>query len=62
VADSLEHGNEPSGSIKGREFLERLSDSFSECEPQGAAEHGLLFTVMRRSEVTTTVKLRLPLQ
>jgi hypothetical protein len=26
---SCEHGNEPSGSIKGGEFLEELSDSFS---------------------------------
>jgi hypothetical protein len=26
VADSCEHGNEPSGFIKGGEFLERLSD------------------------------------
>jgi hypothetical protein len=26
VADSCEHGNEPSGSIKGGNFLEQLSD------------------------------------
>jgi hypothetical protein len=26
VADSCEHDNEPSGSIKGEEFLEYLSD------------------------------------
>jgi hypothetical protein len=25
--DSCEHGNEPSGSIKGRQFLDKLSDS-----------------------------------
>jgi hypothetical protein len=26
VAGSCEHGNEPSGSIKGGEFLDQLSD------------------------------------
>jgi len=26
AAGSCEHGNEPSGSIKGREFLDYLSD------------------------------------
>jgi hypothetical protein len=26
VAGCCEHGNEPSGSIKGREFLDKLSD------------------------------------
>jgi hypothetical protein len=26
VAGSCEHGNEPSGSIKGKEFLDQLSD------------------------------------
>jgi hypothetical protein len=26
VADSYEHGNEPSGSIKGGEFFEQLRD------------------------------------
>jgi hypothetical protein len=26
VVDSCEHGNEPSGSIKGREFTDYLSD------------------------------------
>jgi hypothetical protein len=26
VAGSCEHDNEPSGSIKGREFLDQLSD------------------------------------
>jgi hypothetical protein len=26
VADSCEHGNDPSGSIKGREFLDQTSD------------------------------------
>jgi hypothetical protein len=26
VADSCEHGNEPSGSIKGGEFYDQLSD------------------------------------
>jgi hypothetical protein len=30
VVDSFEHGNEPLGSIiKGREFLDQLSDNFS---------------------------------
>jgi hypothetical protein len=27
MADSFEHGNEPSGSVKLREFVVRLSDS-----------------------------------
>lgn len=27
MADSCEHGNDPSGSINGGDFLEKLSDS-----------------------------------
>jgi hypothetical protein len=30
VAGSREHGNEPSGSIKGEEFLDKLSDLVSQ--------------------------------
>jgi hypothetical protein len=28
MVGSCEHGNEPSGSIKGREFLDQLNDNF----------------------------------
>jgi hypothetical protein len=31
---SWEYGNEPSGSINGREFLDKLSDSSSQNGPQ----------------------------
>jgi hypothetical protein len=37
MAVSCEYGNEPSGSIKGREFLEQLSD----CHSRAAMFHGV---------------------
>jgi hypothetical protein len=51
VVGSCEHGNEPSSSIKVVEFLDQLSDSFSEMTLllgiSGIAFHSINFVVMK---------------